>query len=156
VRVPRTDSSMKTNLEQPLLIALLALGCASCGARWRSAAEAHAAQDAAPSADDAPSVSHARTSEELHGHRDFPATFERVWDATVQSIHAAGVGVPLAAREASAEGRIDVDELLVEVEEPSLGRTCVFVRFRGVSRSVGERRAKDLLDEVARRLRIQG
>jgi hypothetical protein len=127
---------MKTNLARILLIALFSVGSVSCGARWQSAADAQAAALAAPPA------AHPRPPEDLQGHRDFPATFERVWDATVQSIHAAG--------------RIDVDELLVEVEERAVGRTCVFVRFRGVSRAVGERRAKDLLDEVARRLRIQG
>jgi hypothetical protein len=141
---------MKTNLARILLIALFSVGSVSCGARWQSAADAQAAALAAPPA------AHPRPPEDLQGHRDFPATFERVWDATVQSIHAAGIGVPLEARDAQGEGRIDVDELLVEVEERAVGRTCVFVRFRGVSRAVGERRAKDLLDEVARRLRIQG
>ncbi len=94
-------------------------------------------------------------AEVLHGHRDFPATFERVWDATVQAVHAAGIGVPLSARDAQGEGRIDLDELLIEVEQPKPGRVCVFVRFRGVSRSTGEERARALLGEIARRLRIQ-
>lgn len=141
---------MNTKPARTLLVLLLLLGCSSCGARLRSPGDARAA------ADDEPLAEHPRPPEELHGHRDFPAPFERVWDVTVQAVHAAGIGVPLEAREASGEGRIDVDELLVEVEERSVGRTCVLVRFRGVSESVGERRAKDLLDEIARRLRIGG
>jgi hypothetical protein len=137
-----------------LLSTLSLLLCASCGGQWHSVNDID--PGALPSAQEVhasdASLAEEWTPEELHGHRDFPATFARVWDATVQSVHAAGIGVPLSAREATVEGRIDVDELLVEVEERAPGRVCVFARFRGVSRTVGEDRAEGLLDEIARRL----
>jgi hypothetical protein len=136
---------------QLLVLSLLALPllAASCGAQWQALdpIDPHSRlvlqEDLRPSPDP-------------HGHRDFARTFEPVWRATIEGLHASGVPVPDSARDAArasgSEVLLELDVLWLQVVEREPGRTCVLVRYRGYELEPGRAQARTLLDEIQRRL----
>jgi len=129
----------------PLLLLLLP----ACGAQWQSL---DAGDPYAPPIPDRVEL-FARRS---HGHRDFPQDFSAVWEATVESLHVRGIGVPesalAAARDSGREVVLELETLWLEVIERGPGRTTVLLRFHRVGLDQGREEAREFLDEVQGRL----
>jgi len=133
-----------------LLLLALAPGLTACRARWRPAGS-EVDQSLPPGPDDAhpePGPSESAT----YAHRDFPFPLETVWRATVEAIHTTGVPVPKSAHCADGEGLIDVDALRVRLVSHEPEGTCVQVRYREPAGEPGVVRARELLDEIERRV----
>jgi len=91
--------------------------------------------------------------ETVHGHRDFDAAIESVWEATREALHADGIAVPTSARTLEGTGgRIELEELDVRVTEEVPGTVSVRLHFRQLSEAKGVERAQRLLDEIEGRL----
>lgn len=126
-----------------MMILLLLLP--SCGARWQSM---ELATDPAGQGQRHDFSGAGRA----HAHRDFPASFDAVWRATVQALHARGVGVPRSAAPDGKTAHLDLENLHLLVEERFTGRICVLVRFRELAEEPGVQEARRLLDEILDRL----
>lgn len=130
-------------MRRALLALLVLTPLLACRARWRPVGQESA------TAPEVVELEH----ESAHGHRDYSASLEAVWEATKESLHAAGIAVPKSARELGEDGgRIAVEAVDVRVTEEAPGAICVRVHFRNVSEAVGVERAVPLLDEIERRL----
>ncbi|MFT7669562.1 MAG: hypothetical protein ACI8X5_002267 [Planctomycetota bacterium] len=116
----------------------LALSLSACGAQWEMLSSHE--EDA-------------RFAEGTDGHRDFPRGFEEVWPATIAGLHASGIAVPQSVVPAENSVTIDLDSLWVFVTEESSGRTCVMLRFNGMSEQDGRDQAASVLDRIQQRLR---
>ncbi len=127
------------------LFSLLLVLCA-CNARWQSL-------DSAPQAASSAADLHDFNGEgRAQGHRDFPWEFDLVWAATVQTLHARGVGVPKSVKPAEKRAHLDLDALHVLVEQRAKGRVCVLVRFRALEETDGKLESQKFLDEIHARL----
>ncbi len=130
-----------------LLLPLLVL--VGCGAQWRGFND-H--PELAVQAQEEAAVHELDGSQRAHGHRDFPKPFAVVWPATVETLHARGIGVPKSARPKGERAIIDLDGLFVLVEERFPGRVCVLLRFRALEEEEGRAAALEMLDEIHGRL----
>jgi hypothetical protein len=127
------------------VISVLLLLLSSCGARWQSM-ELSTVPAGQVEAHDFSGVGRA------HGHRDFPDSFDTVWQVTVETLHARGIGVPRSAAPDGRTAHLDLKDLHILVEERFSGRVCVLVRFRELGEDRGVQQARGLLDEIMGRL----
>jgi hypothetical protein len=134
------------NFKTVLVSLFCGLSCGSCGARWTSL-DSTGRSELEPADHGAPLV------EQAHAHRDFFRDLDRVWTATVESLHAAGIAVPMSARSLEGERIIDLEVIHVDVIERAPERTCVRVYYRALNEELAELEAAALLDEIQERLR---
>lgn len=125
-----------------LLLSLVA--CLGCRTRWQPVG----VESLRPEGEDA-----RLAREPIDGRRDFAASLEAVWDATVAALHASGIAVPLSARSpGEGGGEIALEAVDVHLWEEARGGVAVLVRFRGIPEDEGVARAEELLTEIERRL----
>jgi hypothetical protein len=132
---------MRTAHFLPILLVLT-----SCNARWQSL------DSIPPAATEAAELHDFRGTGRAQGHRDFPRDFDGVWQATIQTLHARGVGVPKSVQPEEQRVHMDLDALQLLVEQRAEGRVCVLIRFRELDEENGVQESLKFLDEVHARL----
>jgi len=84
--------------------------------------------------------------------RDFEASPDDVWKASLAAVHATGLAVPAGVQLGSTEGEIEVDDLHLRVERHPGDFVRVRVRYGTFDTEDHRRRARLLLEDIAARL----